>query len=279
MASCADGEKNQKTGSMKEMVSEEKEAASGSSYDPAKPEIRALDDELKEISGIYYLKDALFAAVQDEEGIIYTVDQGKGEIVGRIKFAGAGDYEDITGDGAFYYVLRSDGTIYKVPKQGDVSGTTVFTRPGGKMEFETLYIDEKENRLVLICKECGDKKNDRSISAYVFDLSTGQFGTEPFFVLDVQNPGNAPGKSGKLKPSAAAIHPVENKLYVLCSIGSTLLVCDLRGKAEFAWPLDAGMYKQPEGLAFAPNGDMYISNEAVKKHEKGNIMKIVYKAL
>jgi DNA-binding beta-propeller fold protein YncE len=271
-------EKNKKPGSKEVMVTEEKSATAGSGYHPGNPEIRELDNTLKEISGIFYLKDGLFAAVQDEEGTIYTVDQGNGEIVGEINFAGPGDYEDITAFGDFYYVLRSDGTIYKVPKQGETSGTAVFTRPGGKMEFETLYLDEKEKRLVLICKECAGKKNDRSVSAFAFDLSTGKFDTEPLFVMDLHDPGNAaPGKNGKLKPSAAAIHPVENKLYVLCSVGSTLLVCDLLGKTEFAWPLDPGIYKQPEGLAFAPNGDMYISNEAAKKHGKGNIMKLVYK--
>jgi DNA-binding beta-propeller fold protein YncE len=276
--SCEEKNKNPASGPGEEIVTEEKNAAAGSSYLPGNPEIRELDNTLKEISGIFYLKDGLFAAVQDEKGTIYTVDQGNGSIVGEINFAAPGDYEDITAYGDFYYVLRSDGTIYKVPKQGEASGTAVYTGPGGKMEFETLYLDETKKKLVLICKECGGKKNDRSISAFSFDLSTGKFDEGPFFVLDLQEPANgAPGKNGKLKPSAAAIHPVENKLYVLCSVGSTLLVCDLRGKTEFAWPLDPGIYKQPEGLAFAPNGDMYLSNEAAKKNGKGNIMKLVYK--
>lgn len=63
---------------------------------------------------------------------------------------------------------------------------------------------------------------------------------------------------------------------MLCSVGKMLLVCDLKGKVEQAWPLNQQIYKQPEGITFTPNGDMYISNEAAD-NDKGSILKLVYK--
>lgn len=66
------------------------------------------------------------------------------------------------------------------------------------------------------------------------------------------------------KPSAAAIHPILKKLFIVCSQeGRGLIICDLEGNVEEAHRLDEGMYPQPEGITFAPNGDMYISNEGL----------------
>jgi DNA-binding beta-propeller fold protein YncE len=70
----------------------------------------------------------------------------------------------------------------------------------------------------------------------------------------------------KLKPSAAAINPVTNELYILASVNNLLVVTDRQGKFKEVYVLDPGIYKQPEGITFTPAGDMIISNES---HETG----------
>jgi uncharacterized protein YjiK len=65
----------------------------------------------------------------------------------------------------------------------------------------------------------------------------------------------------KFEPSAAAIHPVSKRLFVLSSAGQLLVVTDTRGQVIEAYTLNPDLYPQAEGIAFAPNGDMYITNE------------------
>ena len=68
-------------------------------------------------------------------------------------------------------------------------------------------------------------------------------------------------KDAKVDPSAAAINPHDKRLYILSSAGNLLIVTDTRGKVIEAYKLNPDKFPQAEGIAFAPNGDMYISNE------------------
>ena len=62
-------------------------------------------------------------------------------------------------------------------------------------------------------------------------------------------------------PSAAAIHPIDKKLYILSSAGNLLVIADKNGKPLLGYNLNPDDHPQAEGIAFAPNGDMYITNE------------------
>jgi uncharacterized protein YjiK len=85
-------------------------------------------------------------------------------------------------------------------------------------------------------------------------------------------------KDGKVefKPSAAAIHPIEKNVYILSSAGQLLVVTDRKGKVQSAYRLNPNFYPQAEGIAFAENGDMYISNEA--KLGKPTLLRLPYKS-
>jgi hypothetical protein len=51
-------------------------------------------------------------------------------------------------------------------------------------------------------------------------------------------------------------------LYIVSSINKLLVVTDTNGNLKQAYPLEAELFKQPEGIAFTASGDMLISNEA-----------------
>jgi uncharacterized protein YjiK len=70
----------------------------------------------------------------------------------------------------------------------------------------------------------------------------------------------------KLKPSAAAINPITGELYILSSIDHLIVITDIKGKFKELHQLDPVIYKQAEGIAFTPSGDMIISNES---HQTG----------
>jgi hypothetical protein len=172
--------------------------------------------------------------------------------------------------------LASNGIILSLEKKD--SGLSVNRYPfpvGGKNDFETLYYDSSARGLVLLCKRCASEKGAHVRTAWRFDLVTKQFDSTPLFTISTDDV-KQDLKDGEVEfhPSAAAIHPIEKRLYVLSSSGHLLVICNTRGKVENVYRLNPTFYPQSEGIAFASNGDLYITNEA--KLGKPTLLKIEY---
>src|SRR5688572_18855436 len=238
-------------------------------YDFSGMERTKLDLDIREISGIAWdhVKNQ-FAVVCDERGRVYYLDRETKIISDRLDFIGKGDYEDIAFVNSVPYILRSDGLIVKcqVDSAGNISGTEIGKLDvEGSTDFESLYYDPTRKALIMICKNCGmdDKKK---ISAFAYYLDSTGFNKEPVFQIDVAAvESKAPQKTTRPEPSGAAIHPVLQKLFILSSASNQLIITDLNGNVEGVYVLASGddFFKQPEGICFKQNGDMYITNEGI----------------
>jgi uncharacterized protein YjiK len=236
-----------------------------------------LGKHLHEISGMAYIHDKdLIVAENDEKGDIFLVDfKNKNDNAGKVKFGGKGDYEDIVHTDTAEYMLIATGSVVQVMTKDSSFTTKEFTLDrGGNSEFESMYLGADGKSLVLLCKECS-KEKDEIRTAYRFDLATLTFSSEPFYsinIADIKKLLN--DDKAEFKPSAAGINPVNGKLYIIASVGKLLAVADKNGKIEQVVRLDPALYNQPEGMTFAPNGDLYISNEGGEGI--ATILKFVY---
>jgi uncharacterized protein YjiK len=235
-------------------------------YDFSRPDDKMeLRKHLHEISGMAWINEKnVILAQNDEKGDIYMVDfYNKKDDFKKIKFGGKGDYEDIVHTDTADYLLLSSGTIVQVMiNDSVVTGTKEFTLDKkGKNEFESLYLDAAAHSLVMLCKQCA-KEKENSRAAFRFDLQTQKFQPEPLFTIQVDSiRKKLNDDTVKFKPSAAALHPVTGELYIVASVGKLLVVADPSGQVKQVFRLDPLLFNQPEGIAFAPNGDLYISNE------------------
>ncbi len=224
-----------------------------------------LGKHLHEISGMAYIpgKDQILTE-NDEKGDIYAIDfKNKNDKVDKEKFGGKGDYEDIVYTDTAIYILVSTGSVLKVDTKDSSFNTKEFVLPGEKNEFETLYMDKDRKSLIMLCKECAHEKKTDVRVAYRFDLTTETFDPAPAYTIDIKEIQKMLNDDkAEFKPSAAGINPVNGKLYIVASVGKLLVVANKdTGKPEQVFRLDPVMYNQPEGMTFAPNGDLYISNE------------------
>ena len=244
-------------------------SSDNSRYDLLNPSVIKLPEGLAEISGIaYYPKDTAVFAIVDEAGILYKIYLTKNEIK-TWKFDKKHDFEDVVLHDSTFYVLISNGDMESLKfVAGDsiVSNKSDFPGADKKTnEFESVYFDDSLKQLVLLCKNCEDD-GKKVVSGWGFNMNT-QVYTPSILTIDVQPVDEKLGqKKMKLKPSAAAINPVTNELYILSSINHLLVVADRAGKFKEVFELDPAIYKQAEGIAFTPAGDMIISNES---HETG----------
>jgi uncharacterized protein YjiK len=158
----------------------------------------------------------------------------------------------------------SKGIIKEIPQRvRDTAGVKTYELElEGTNDFETLYYDPTAEGLVLLCKTCAHEKGEGIRTAFRFDLASKTFDSSAFFTISKEDIRNLlKNNDAKFDPSAAAIHPINKRLYILSSAGTLLVITDTRGKAIEAYRLNPDDFPQAEGIAFAPNGEMYISNE------------------
>ena len=244
--------------------------SNSSRYDLLNPIVIKLPETLAEISGIaYYAKDTSVFAIEDEDGLFYKISlMNKGDIK-KWRFDKKHDYEDIILLDSIFYILISNGDIETLQfgkSDSIITTKSKFPDASKKLnEFESLYYDDSLKQLVLLCKNCNEEEKNKAV-AWGYDIAAKTY-TPAIFSVDFE-----PGlkklnlEKIKLRPSATAINPITNELYILASINHLLIVTDRQGKLKESFSLDPAVYKQPEGIAFTPTGDMLISNES---HETG----------
>ena len=225
--------------------SEEKKElkTSNTAYDLSVPvNTYILPAVLNEISGICFLSDTAIACVQDEDGKIFIFNPSTEKISQTIDFARDGDYEDIAKVRDAFYILRSDGSLFK-----HSGGKTekIDTELSADNNTESLCFDAAQNTLIIGCKE--EEKN-----FYSYKLNEGLV-KEPLFTIH----------HDKISPSAIAIHPVTKNYFVLSK--NKILVLSREGKISDELDLKQSLFAQPEGLSFKENGNILISNEAKGK--------------
>ena len=239
-----------------------------------------LPKSLKEISGLSYVDDQRLACVQDELGTIYVFNISTATIEKEIPFAPAGDYEGLAVVGEDIWVMRADGKLFEVSNINSSKPSTkeYSTHLTAAQDCEGLCYDKKNNRLLVTVKE-KDPNSTEYKGIYAFDLNTKEMASAPVFKLDLKHEvfagsGGAKkkGKAGGIMPSAIAINPVNNDMYITDGPKSRLLVTDKNGSIKKLYQLDDKVFPQPEGIIFNPAGELFISNEGPK--EAGNILKV-----
>lgn len=272
-------------------------------YQLAKPDKSwELPKKLMEISGLSYIDKHRLACIQDEKGNIYIFNLKAGEVDKIIDFGDDGDYEGVEIVKNDAWVLKSNGTLYKVkdylkePEPGVNKYTTALS---GKNDTEGLAYDPHNNQLLIACKGhpfTDEKKGKEFKAIYSFDLKTKLIDSEPFLLIEMDTIKyyknyNTMAQLGvellaffddskgdvSFQPSGIAIHPITGNVYILASVGNLLIVFSRMGDMLAMIELRSKYYPKPEGICFSPNGTLYIANEGDGAIGAGTILKFELK--
>lgn len=243
-------------------------------YDMNRPdEVIALPEEIHDLSGIAYdATSKTVFAIDDDQGKVFQIPLRQNPAIQSWTIGKPEDYEDIVLTGNMLYVLASEGKILYLPLSLPLGKPTPVRLPvKGKNDFETLFKDPRSERLLMVCKQCADDSKKKS-SVYAFDLNQKDFQSDPVALIDGREVSRVLGSDIKnLKPAAAAAHPETGEIYLLASVNKLMLILNAGLEVQSAYKLDPRIFKQPEGIAFTPAGDLLISNEAGKTG-KANIL-------
>jgi hypothetical protein len=237
--------------------------------------------ELREISGLTNFSDIEIACFQDENGILFVYDLLKDSIIGQFDFGFKADYQGLTKVDSSYFTLRSDATLLEIAFPFDSLHVTETKLNIQEQDNEGLCYDERNNRLLIAPKsKFGKGKILKDIRAiYAIDLATKELNETPVFTINIsemeafanKNQMQLPQKISKQSPdsisalkfipSALAVHPKTDEIYVLSAVDQTLAVFDKNGTLLNFVLLDTKLFNKPGGITFLSNGDLIIVNE------------------
>jgi len=274
-------------------------------YDISHPSQKfKLPHRLNEVSGLSYFEPNKLLCIQDEKGAIYVFDLEKGKVEEKFIFGEENDYEDIEIVKKTVYILKSNGTLLKVKKfMTDTPKVKKYTTLlSKKNDAEGLAFDAESESLFIACKGAPyltnkDKSLEGKKAVYQFDLQTKELLEKPVYLIDkvcVKDSSDEHSSvkifftglislldprrdSGNFRPSGIAVHPKTKNIYMISSADRRLLVMSRKGEIITSMKLPKKIFKQPEGICFNPEGDLFISNE--KKGKRANILKFDYRFL
>jgi len=217
---------------------------------------------LEEISGLAYYKNQQLLCVQDEKGDVFVYDLAQQKIVATHNFDLPDDYEGVELVGDEVFVLKSNGNLLAF-KLGEKQTNDIKTNLPGKNDVEGLGFDPVTKRLLLAVKESSKKgKVEESKVIYSFDLKNRAIWTERVLTQKQFEGSGMKEKAWRdFKPSGLAVHPQTGDWYLLSSAGKKIVILDQEGKVKQIENLDPLLFRQPEGICFAPDGTLYIASE------------------
>ncbi|MEO8794020.1 MAG: SdiA-regulated domain-containing protein [Daejeonella sp.] len=252
--------------------------------------------ELDEISGISFINDSLVTGIEDENGILYFYNLKEKKITRQLKFGDIGDYEDLAIVGKDIYIINSSGVIYQIKNfESETPITTSINTPlSKKNDIESIAYQPKKNRLLIGVKGRNLDKSEDNKQVYPFDLTSLQLDTKSVYSLNVKEiekyfKGDAIEETSKkflkalgnqniskvFHTSSMTVNPENGDIMMLSSLNNILAILSESGDLKKVYIVDGKDFRQPEGIAFSPNGKLYISNESGGKGS-GNIIEMKY---
>lgn len=241
-------------------------------YDFARPDwVQVLPMDLNEVSGFAVnIEGEGGWAVNDEVGSLYPIALAEGLLGSPFRFAGRGDYEGVEIVGDEVVVARSDGTLLRA-RQGQT--TEVESMLDYDYDVEGLALDGARSRLLVACKgKAGPgKAYQRKRAIYSLSLPGFAWNETPAYVIgfkelkkfirDVDVPHMKGNQAKHFAPSAIAVTPDDQHIYIASSVGHMMVVLNIKGEIVAVADLPRAVHRQPEGLAFDGHGSLYIANE------------------
>lgn len=236
-------------------------------FDENKIKQIVLSSELNEISGLALSKNRLFCH-NDEYAIIYEIDTNNGEIIKSFNLGSGilkGDFEDLVIMDNDFYLVESNGTIYKFcegKKNQGVDYQIIKTELKTKNDVEGIQFSINKKNLLLLCKESAGKKLKGYRAIYELDLKSKKLNLTPKYLIKTKK---VKAKTGRKNFNPSAIKLTHKKTFlILDGKGKSIVEINLDGEIINAIPLNKKIHHQPEGIEILNNGTIIISDEAGK---------------
>jgi uncharacterized protein YjiK len=234
------------------------------------PRTFMLPPELREVSGLAITPDGRLFAHDDERAVVMEIDSSSGTI--RKRFSAGGrtfrqDFEDLAIVGQDFFLLISDGRLYRF-REGDdgarVPVETILTGLKQSHNVEGLCYDPETHSLLLACKDPGPRVEKKMRAVFSFSLRTSTLNSRPRFLINVDSIARSLGIRA-FNPSGIERHPVTGTFFLLSAKEPALCEVSRDGSILAASRLPRDIHPQPEGIAFGRDTSLWIASEGKER--------------
>jgi len=221
-----------------------------------------LPARLDEISGLAITPDGRLFGHHDEWATVYEIDRRTGATVKGFSLgdpAEPGDFEGMAIVGERFFLITSSGLLYEFREVGDREEApfrVTDTLLGARCEVEGLDYDPVDDALFVTCKVSVPERG--VLVVHRLPMARDRDRLAPIEIPRSQL--RERGLSAAFEPSAIAVDSAGTLVLVSAS-AEALIEVDREGRVRGALRLSGERHPQAEGLAFGPDGTLYIADE------------------
>ncbi|MCX6151175.1 MAG: SdiA-regulated domain-containing protein [Ignavibacteriales bacterium] len=247
-------------------IKDDQSALSWYNVQNKKVQVISLPKELKEISGMAFTKDGRLFAHNDNKGIVYQIDFNSGSIVKSFSVGRKplrADFEEIEIVDKKFFLVTSNGYLVEFTEGKNNSYVDFKKYDTGLTEsynIEGLCYDPETNSLLLACKDFPGPGYGNYRTVYSFSLTSNKLNKKPRFVLPVDYITQKL-EINNFRPSGIRRHPISGTFFIISARDQSLIEVSRDGKIINLAKLIKHKHNQPEGIAFAPDNSLFISDE------------------
>ena len=211
----------------------------------------------------------------DERGIIFEIDYQNGSIskafqLSDLKNPIASDFEGIATIDDQIYLVTSSGRLFEC-REGADSESVLFnvytTGIGRDCEIEGLAYDESKRALLLMCKNALSADMEGQLAIYHWSIDEKQLIEDAHTVIPVSE-FSRHIKGKKFQPSGIERHPVSGNYFVVAARQGAIAEITPGGQVVAVREFPAQWHRQAEGITFAADGTLIVSDEGAGKKAK-----------
>lgn len=242
-----------------------------------------LPKALDEISGLAFSGDGRLFAHGDQDATIWQLDAHAGKVLKTFSVASAGkdpgmgkkqgksgplagDFEDLQVVGDRFYLISSNGVLVEFREGADgasVPYTAHETGLGKTCEIEGLAYDAAGRSLLILCKVPYADRYRKQIVIFAWSLDRQATDTVPRIRVDYSRLTGTGERA--FHGSAMAFAPDHRSLVLVAGPQKSFAELGLDGEVLSSGGLEGKEHRQPEGIAFAPDGTLLVSDEGAGK--------------